>query len=496
MSDTNRLVQKLWNYCDLLRDDGVGTLDYTEQLTYLLFLKMAHERATRAINPEKIVPDDCSWQRLLDSDAMELESVYRHILGTLASHPGTLGVIFRKAQNKIQDPAKLKKLIVELIDAENWSATGVDIKGDAYEGLLAKGAEDIKSGAGQYFTPRSIVSAMVDCVQPTVKDTVNDPACGTGGFLLGAYEYASRDAENLTPDQKIHLRDDFISGTELVDGTARLAAMNMLLHGIGRPEGDSLIHVGDSLIADPGGRYSVVLANPPFGTKSSTTLIGADGKLTRESGEIVREDFWVTTSNKQLNFLQHIKTIMAINGRAAVILPDNVLFEGGAGETVRRRLLKEFDVHTLVRLPTGVFYAGGVKANILFFEKRKASDEPWTSRLWVYDIRTNRHYTQKQNTMQRRDFDDFVTSYLPGRPRSDRVETELFKPFTYDEILARDKANMDLIWLKDDSLQDAADLPAPDVLAREIIEELEVALAEFIAIAESLEELVGSEDDV
>jgi type I restriction enzyme M protein len=496
MSDASQLVQKLWNYCDLLRDDGVGTLDYTEQLTYLLFLKMAHERATRAINPENIVPDDCSWQRLLDTDATELETVYRHILETLASHPGTLGVIFRKAQNKIQDPAKLKKLIVELIDAENWSATGVDVKGDAYEGLLAKGASDIASGAGQYFTPRSIVSAMVDCIQPTVKDTVNDPACGTGGFLLGAYEYASRDAKNLTPDEKIHLRDDFISGTELVDGTARLAAMNMLLHGIGKPDGDSLIHVGDSLIADPGVRFSVVLANPPFGTKSSTTLIAADGKLTRESGEIFREDFWVTTANKQLNFLQHIKTIMAINGRAAVILPDNVLFEGGAGETVRRRLLKEFDVHTLVRLPTGVFYAGGVKANILFFEKRKASDEPWTSTLWVYDIRTNRHFTQKQNTMLRRDFDDFVTSYLPGRPRSGRVETELFKPFAYDEILARDKANMDLVWLKDDSLQDAADLPAPDVLAREIIEELEVALAEFTAIAESLEELVGSEDDV
>jgi type I restriction enzyme M protein len=206
MSDARQLVDKLWNYCHLLRDDGVSTIDYTEQLTYLLFLKMAHERETRAINPEKIVPDDCSWQRLLDSDATELESVYRHILETLARHTGTLGVIFRKAQNKIQDPAKLKKLIVELIDAENWSATGVDIKGDAYEGLLAKGAEDIKSGAGQYFTPRSIISAMVDCIQPTVRDTVVDPACGTGGFLLGAYEYASRDAENLTPDEKEHLR--------------------------------------------------------------------------------------------------------------------------------------------------------------------------------------------------------------------------------------------------------------------------------------------------
>ena len=491
MSDTSQLVQKLWNYCALLRDDGVGTLDYTEQLTYLLFLKMAHERATRPINPEKIVPDDCSWQRLLDTDAVELEETYRHILETLAKEPGTLGVIFRKAQNKIQDPAKLKKLIVELIDAENWSATGVDVKGDAYEGLLAKGAEDIKSGAGQYFTPRSLIKAMVDCIQPTVKDSVVDPACGTGGFLLQAYEYASRDAENLTPDEKEHLRDDFVYGYELVDGTARLAAMNMLLHGIGRPNGDSLIEVGDSLSKDPGRRWSVVLANPPFGTKSSTTMIGADGKISRDSLEIVRDDFWITTSNKQLNFVQHIKTIMDINGRAAVILPDNVLFEGGAGETLRRRLLKEFDVHTLLRLPTGIFYAGGVKANVLFFDKRPAGEKPWTTNLWVYDLRTNEHFTQKTNTLQRHHMDEFVDLYKTGRPRSERVESERFKSFSYSDLVARDKANLDLLWLKDDSLQDAADLPAPDVLAREIIEELESAMEEFTAIAESLEELTG-----
>lgn len=494
MSDTSQLVQKLWNYCALLRDDGVGTLDYTEQLTYLLFLKMAHERATRPVNPEKIVPDDCSWQRLLDTDAIELEATYRHILETLAKEPGTLGVIFRKAQNKIQDPAKLKKLIVELIDAENWSATGVDVKGDAYEGLLAKGAEDIKSGAGQYFTPRSLIKAMVDCIRPTVKDSVVDPACGTGGFLLQAYEYASRDAENLTPDEKEHLRDGFVYGYELVDGTARLAAMNMLLHGIGRPNGDSLIEVGDSLTKDPGRRWSVVLANPPFGTKSSTTMIGADGKISRDTLEIVRDDFWVTTSNKQLNFVQHIKTIMDINGRAAVILPDNVLFEGGAGETLRRRLLKEFDVHTLLRLPTGIFYAGGVKANVLFFDKRPAGDKPWTTNLWVYDLRTNEHFTQKTNTLQRHHLDDFVDLYKASHPRSERVEAERFKSYSYDDLMARDKANLDLLWLKDDSLQDAADLPAPDVLAREIIEELEGVLAEFNAISDSLAELIADDD--
>jgi len=487
MSETKQLVDKLWNFCNLLRDDGVSTIDYTEQLTYLLFLKMAHERETRPLNPETIVPADCSWQRLLDTDGDELEVTYRTILETLAKQPGTLGVIFRKAQNKIQDPAKLKRLIVDFIDKENWSATGVDIKGDAYEGLLAKGAEDIKSGAGQYFTPRALISAMVDCVQPSVTDTVVDPACGTGGFLLASYEYAARDAENLTPDEKNHLRDGFVHGVELVDGTARLAAMNMLLHGMTRADGPSPIDVKDALTADPGGRWSVVLANPPFGTKSAAKVIGEDGKTTTDNLEIVRDDFWVTTANKQLNFVQHIKTILDINGRAGVVLPDNVLFEGGAGKTLRKRLLKEFDVHTLVRLPTGIFYAGGVKANVLFFDKRPASDTPWTEKLWVYDFRTNQHFTMKQNPLRRKHLDEFVECYKPGQPRGERVESERFKAFTYEELMARDKANLDLVWLKDDSIEDAADLPAPEVLAREIMEELEVAVGEFAAIAEALD---------
>lgn len=485
MSDSSVLVNKLWSFCNVLRDDGVGTLDYTEQLTYLLFLKMAHERETRALNPEKIVPKECSWQLLLDAEGQQLEKTYKVILETLAKQSGTLGVIFRKAQNKIQDPAKLKRLIVDLIDKENWSATGVDIKGDAYEGLLAKGAEDVKSGAGQYFTPRVLIGAMVDVIQPTAKDKVHDPACGTGGFLLAAYEYAASQ-KNLSPTDRRHLRDGFVSGIELVDSTARLAAMNMLLHGMGTPNGASSIEVRDGLTADPGKRYSVVLANPPFGTKSSVTMVGADGRVSKGDLEIVRDDFWVTTSNKQLNFVQHIKTIMDINGRAAVVLPDNVLFEGGAGETVRRRLLTEFDVHTLLRLPTGIFYAGGVKANVLFFDKRPAGEKPWTTKLWVYDFRTNQHFTQKTMPMKRGNLDDFVGCYRPGN-RSERMESERFKSFTYEELMSRDKVNLDLVWLKDDSLEDAANLPAPEVIAREIMENLESALTEFSAIVDALD---------
>ena len=496
MSDTRRLVDKLWSYCNVLRDDGVSTIEYTEQLTYLLFLKMAEERATRSLKPEHIVPRDCSWQRLLDDDGDDLELAYRHMLEKLARQPGTLGVIFRKAQNKIQDPAKLKRLIVDLIDRENWSAAGVDIKGDAYEELLAKGAEDIKSGAGQYFTPRALIAAMVDCIQPTPADTVVDPACGTGGFLLAAHAYAARDAEDLNPDQRDHLRDHFVTGTELVDGTARLAAMNLLLHGIGKPDGASLITVGDALTAAPTERYSVVLANPPFGRKSSVTMIGADGRESRDDLEIVRDDFWVTTANKQLNFVQHIKTILDINGRAAVVLPDNVLFEGGAGEAIRRRLLREFDVHTLLRLPTGIFYAGGVKANVLFFDKKPASETPWTSRLWVYDFRTNQHFTLKQRQLRRADLDDFVASFATGRARDERVESERFHAFSYDDLVARDKANLDITWLKDDSLEDLDNLPAPEIIAREIVEDLTAALVEFEVVAAALEASAANSEEL
>jgi type I restriction enzyme M protein len=481
------LVDKLWSYCNVLRDDGIGTIEYTEQLTYLLFLKMAHERETRSLKPERIVPAHCSWQRLLDAEGDDLEVTYRHILEDLARQPGTLGTIYRKAQNRIQDPAKLKRLIVDLIDKENWSAAGTDVKGDAYEELLSKGAEDIKSGAGQYFTPRPVIQAMVDCVQPTVRDTVVDPAAGTGGFLLAAHEYASRHAETLAPTERTHLRDTFVHGVELVDGTARLAAMNLLLHGIGTPTGNSLIEVKDALIADPGRRYSVVLSNPPFGRKSSLTMIGADGREAREEREIERHDFVVTTANKQLNFVQHIATILDINGRAAVVLPDNVLFEGGAGETLRRRLLRDFDLHTMLRLPTGIFYAQGVKANVLFFDKKPAAERPWTEQLWIYDLRTNQHFTLKQNPLRRQHLDDFVSCYAPGKPRSERVESERFRPFSYDELISRDKVNLDITWLRDESLEDMDNLPAPEIIAREIVEDLTAALAEFEAVAAALE---------
>ena len=485
MSDTQTLVRKLWNYCDILRDDGLSYGDYVEQLTYLLFLKMADEHIRPPFNRDRIVPEGLDWPSLLSKDGEELEAHYLRILNELGHGDGMLGVVFRKAQNRIQDPAKLRRLIADLMDQEQWMTLDADVKGDLYEGLLQKNAEDVKTGAGQYFTPRPLIKAIVEVMRPGPDEAISDPACGTGGFLIAAHEYIGANYQ-LDPDEKRHLQFDALRGIEIVDNTARLSVMNILLHGIGRPNGDSPIAVDDSLAADPGDRYSMVLTNPPFGRKSSMTIVGADGEASRESLTIERQDFWATTSNKQLNFVQHVKTLLDIHGRAAVVVPDNVLFEGGAGETVRRRLLHECDVHTLLRLPTGVFYAQGVKANVLFFDRKPASEQPWTREVWVYDLRTNQHFTLKQNPLTYDHLKDFIEAYRPD-DRHTRVETEHFHRFTYDELMARDKVSLDVFWLRDESLDDADSLPPPDVLAAEIAEDLEAALAEFAEIAEIAE---------
>lgn len=485
---STQLVAKLWNYCNLLRDDGLSYGDYVEQLTYLLFLKMADERTKPPWDEEPRIPAGYDWQSLLDKDGPELEAHYVLLLNDLGREPGLLGLIFRKAQNRIQDPAKLKRLIVDLIDSETWLGVDADVKGDAYEGLLEKNAADTKSGAGQYFTPRALIKAMVDCAQPKPGETINDPACGTGGFLLAAHDYIG-DNYDLDRDEKRFLRDQAFHGIEIVDNTARLCAMNLFLHGIGSsdPAATPPIDVRDALLTEPSDKVDLILANPPFGTKSSVTLVGADGKETKEKQSVSRPDFWATTSNKQLNFLQHIRSALKIGGRAAVVLPDNVLFEGGAGAIIRERLLQDCNVHTLLRLPTGIFYAQGVKANVLFFERRAASSEPATKELWVYDFRTNEHFTLKTKAMKRSDLDDFVAAFKPGHPLSEREETERFKRWSYEELAERDGFNLD-IWadVKDESLTDADSLPAPEVIAEEIVEHLSAALEQFEAVAAEL----------
>jgi type I restriction enzyme M protein len=431
------------------------------------------------------VPSEYSWPSLLAKDGDELETHYRHTLEELGQQGGMLGLIFRKAQNKIQDPAKLHRLIVDLIDREQWSSISSDVKGDAYEGLLEKNAADVKGGAGQYFTPRALIAAMVDVMAPQPGQTICDPACGTGGFLLAAHDYLAHH-HTLDREQKKQLKSGTLFGIELVDSVTRLCAMNLLLHGIGDEAGtvELPVQTRDALQGKHG-EYDMVLANPPFGKKSSVTIIGEGGEQSKESLTINRDDFWATTSNKQLNFLQHIFTILKQHGRAAVVLPDNVLFEGGAGETIRRALLKQADVHTLLRLPTGIFYAQGVKANVLFFDRKPAREAPWTEKLWIYDLRTNKHFTLKESTLKRSDLDEFVACYNP-KNRHERTENERFKSFTYDELTKRDKANLDIFWLKDESLEDSANLPEPGVLALEITEDLEAALEQFAAMAEDL----------
>lgn len=493
MTNSNALVQKLWNYCNILRDDGLSYGDYVEQLTFLLFLKMADEQAKAPYLTEEkrrdaasTIPKGMDWPSLLARDGDELEIHYRHTLEELGKRSGMLGVIFRKAQNKIQDPAKLRRLIVDLIDKEQWSSLSADVKGDAYEGLLQKNAEDVKGGAGQYFTPRALIAAIVDVVAPQPGQSICDPACGTGGFLLAAHDYLARH-HALDRAQKKKLKSGTFFGIELVDSVTRLCAMNLLLHGIGSEvhgqKLEDLPVVTKDALAGKHGEYKIVLANPPFGKKSSVTIVNEAGESSKESLVINRDDFWATTSNKQLNFLQHIFTILKQHGRAAVVLPDNVLFEGGAGETIRRELLKQADVHTLLRLPTGIFYAQGVKANVLFFDRKPAQEKPWTQQLWIYDLRTNLHFTLKENTLKRSDLDDFVACYNP-KNRHNRNESERFKSFTYEELTKRDKANLDIFWLKDDALEESANLPAPEIIAAEITADLEAALEQFATIAE------------
>ena len=303
------------------------------------------------------------------------------------------------------------------------------------------------------------------------------------GFLLIAHDFV-RNHNKLDKKQLTFLNTEQLRGVELVDSVARLCCMNLVLHGIGSDATHVPVMVKDAL-AGKHGEYEMVLTNPPFGKKSSVTIVNEAGDEEKQSLVVHRDDFWASTSNKQLNFLQHVFTILKQHGRAAIVVPDNVLFEGGAGETVRRELLKQADVHTLLRLPTGLFYAQGVKANVLFFDRKPAAEKPWTEKLWIYDLRTNKHFTLKENPLKRSDLDDFVACYNP-KNRHERKESERLKSFTYEELTKRDKLNLDIFWLKDESLEDSANLPDPDVIAQEIVEDLEAALQQFATIATDL----------
>ena len=482
---TSTIISKVWGMCNPLRDDGVSYGDYLEQLTYLIFLKMSDEYSKKPYEKETGIPTGYTWSDMNTLKGAELEDQYKKTLEELAKQGGILGKIFYQASNKISNAAILYR-IVQMIDKEKWVSMSSDVKGEIYEGLLQKNAEDVKSGAGQYFTPRPLIKAMVKCLRPEPMKTIADPCCGSGGFFLAAQEYIT-DTENYTLDreQKEFLKNGTFYGNELVNNTFKMALMNLYLHNIGDIYGNVPVTKGDSLLSDPGYRVDYVLTNPPFGKKSSITMTNEEGEEEEEELVYNRQDFWTTSSNKQLNFIQHINTILAATGKAAVVVPDNVLFEGGAGEIIRQKLLQTCDLHTILRLPTGIFYKPGVKANVLFYDKKPASPEMQTKDVWIYDFRTNVHFTLKQHPMTDADLLDFIECYNPAN-RYERKETwseenpdGRWRKFSAEEILKRDKTSLDIFWIKDKSLTDLESLPNPDVLAADIIDNLQSALDGF-----------------
>jgi type I restriction enzyme M protein len=466
MSD---IVGKLWGFCHTLRHDGIDYGDYIEQITYLLFVKMADER-------ELGLPKGCDWQTLRSKSGVGLTDDYVDILRKLAKAPGLVGAIFAEAQSRFNNPVNLKKLI-NLIDETEWTSLGVDVKAEAYEGLLEKAASEGKKGAGQYFTPRVVIQAIVAAMRPDPRAksdfTITDPACGTGGFLVAAYEWLMHESKGaLDRDVAKRVKKSTYYGHELVARPRRLALMNLVLHGL-EPE----IELGDA-IADPPGptRFDVILTNPPFGTKGAN-----------QAPE--REDFTISTSNKQLNFVQHVLTILKPGGRAAMVLPDNCLFGDQAGE-VFKILTEECDLHTVLRLPNGTFtpYSQGVKANVVFLTKGHP-----TQNVWIYDARTNvPGITKKDRPLTQGHFAEFLNCYGKNpdgkakRKAADSKE-DRWRSFNISEVKERGYKLDGLKWLKEDSLDDADDLREPDDLATEAIDELEGAVGELKRLLSLLE---------
>jgi len=427
ISTEQSLTKKVWAMATALAGAGIGFTDYITQLTYLLFLKMDAE-SEEIFSEESAIPSGYQWKDLIDLDGFELVNQYEKTLKQLSAQDNLIGTIYTKAQNKIDKPVYLKKVIT-MINEEQWLVMDGDVKGAIYESILEKNGQDKKSGAGQYFTPRPLIKAIVDCIRPQIGETVCDPACGTGGFLLAAYDYMKEQSFNIA---KINfLNNEALHGVDNTPLVVTLASMNLYLHGIGTDR--SPVVCEDSLEKEPSTMVDVILANPPFGTRPAGSV------------DINRQDFYVETKNNQLNFLQHMMLMLKTGGRAAVVLPDNVLFEGGAGETIRKRLLTDFNLHTILRLPTGIFYAQGVKANVLFFTKGQPTKE-----VWFYDYRTDIKHTLATNKLERHHLDDFVSCY------NNRVETfdaennpqGRWRKYPIDDILARDKTSLDITWIK------------------------------------------------
>lgn len=461
------VVAKLWGFCHTLRHDGIDYGDYIEQLTYLLFLKMADEKKIK-------IPKSYDWNSLKEKSAEDLKGHYDELLKELQKKPGILGDIFQQAMPRFNNPVNLKKLIT-LIDEEEWSAMDVDVKGQAFEGLLEKAASEGKKGAGQYFTPRVLIQSIVRVMKPDPREqpdfTICDPACGTGGFLVAAYEWLMQLTKGALDRRDIsRIKEQVYCGQELVARPRRLALMNLFLHGI-----QAKIYLGDSIYElKRAESYDCILTNPPFGTK------GANAKPDRD-------DLTIKTSNKQLNFVQHVMNILKPGGRAAMVLPDNCLFEDKAGE-VFKLLMQDCNLHTILRLPRGTFtpYSQGVKANVIFFQKGLP-----TQAVWIFDARSNvPGITKKDRPLAPEHFAEFEKCYGANpngqSKRKDLGETGRFRKFPISDIQARDY-KLDITWLQDESLEDAEELPEPQDLAQQAMSELKDVMADLQEIVKLLE---------
>jgi type I restriction enzyme M protein len=495
----NDIVQKLWNLCDVLRDDGINYSDYVTELVLLLFIKMEYENTEAGLLDKHKLPEGCRWPDLNAKSGLNLLNEYKRILlilstgkalepdpennnktieKTVITDPLILA-IYADAQTRLREPRHLEQLIKSL-DTIDWFSAQRDGLGDLYEGLLEKNASETKSGAGQYFTPRPLIDSIIRCIKPQAGEVIQDPAAGTAGFLIGADAYIKKHTDDyytLSDKDRTFQRNKAFVGMELVPGTRRLALMNCLLHGM---EGDDegVVHLGNTL-GLPGTQLpkaDVILTNPPFGTAKG------GGKPTR--------DFTHSTSNKQLAFLQHIYGSLKPGGRAAVVLPDNVLFEAGVGTDIRRDLMHKCNLHTLLRLPTGIFYAQGVKTNVLFFTKGTAEnpkqDENCTQNVWVYDLRTNMPSFGKRTPFTDQHLQPIEDCYhaTPREENHGQIalagETETrWRCFSRDWIKTQKADSLDIVWLKDQDSVDAASLPEPDVLAAEAMSELTEALREL-----------------
>ena len=472
ISNEQTLVKKVWNLATTLAGTGVGFTDYITQLTYLLFLKMDDENV-KLFAEESAIPEGCRWSDLIELDGLDLIEQYEKTLKELSNQPNLIGTIYTKAQNKIDKPVYLKKVIT-MINEEQWLVMDGDVKGAIYESILEKNGQDKKSGAGQYFTPRSLISTMVDVTRPQIGETVCDPACGTGGFLLAAYDYMK--GQSSDKEKRDFLREKALHGYDNTALVVTLASMNLYLHGIGTDRSPILCQ--DSLEKSPSVLVDVILANPPFGTRPSGSV------------EINREDFYVETKNNQLNFLQHMMVMLKNGGRAAVVLPDNVLFEGGAGEVIRKKLLTEFNLHTILRLPTGIFYAQGVKANVLFFSKGTPTKD-----IWFYDYRTGVKHTLATNPMQRHHLDDFVECYKSENilARQETYDSESnpngrWRKYNVDDILKRDKTSLDITWIKQNDDDDDYTLAELMAQIQEKSDNISKAVAELQKLMANIEE--------